>query len=450
MIKKYTKFLEEVTIKGNSGIPNDDYLSDSERRARARLGSNGNPLPEADFRLISQNGMELMRLLHISSSLIVGKERELEKLAKKAILSNYGSILDGVELDIRLVKRGEPKDLMEPGEMPVFRITNDPELRKEVDKAKLLNNIIQGEAKNTKSLLHTEEVKEGINGIFGKELGEFIFDTWDKMTKIADKMDWMVPVSAKSDMMEDDPNGLAGAVKVEWKGSDDKKDLSDKVLKSLENDGDIKDNEDDISELFSYGPKITAVGLDFPMLLHETVKGIYELIAAHSIPDDPEFANKIKSNVSSFADEAEDFRYGPEIASDLRDFVNSVIDSMSKTNSSIWEIDNLREFVFGKMVDRKYLTTDDFLKLFKGILSNTDEAKSKLKLIIGDVLKELGDVQTFNMDDLGLESPSEDEDDYSKLSKREIEKMIDDSLDDGNFTKVKELTEILNKYFPEK
>lgn len=93
MIKKYTKFLEEVTIKGNSGIPNDDYLSDSERRARARLGSNGNPLPEADFRLISQNGMELMRLLHISSSLIVGKERELEKLAKKAILSNYGSIL---------------------------------------------------------------------------------------------------------------------------------------------------------------------------------------------------------------------------------------------------------------------------------------------------------------------------------------------------------------------
>ncbi len=396
MIKRYNKFLEEVTIKGNQGVPeNPDYLSDSERRARTRVGD-GRPVPEGDPRLIMQTGQEMMRLLSISMRMMSGKEKDLEKLAKEVILSNYGSILDGVDLDIRLVGPGGPKDLMdsEDGDMPVFRLTNDPELRKEVDKAKLLNNVIQGEAKNTKNILHTDQVKDGVNEIFGDVDGKIIFDIWAKITKLADKMDWMIPISVKSDMIENAPDGLAGAVKVEWvrkeEEEEDKNDLADRILKSLEEGDDLEDNSDDISDLFSdTTPKITAVGLDFPMLLHETVKGIYELIASHSIPEDKEMANKIKSNVSSSADEAEDFRYGPEIAADLRDFVNSAIDEISKTNSSIWDIDNLREFVFGKMVDRKYLSTDKFLSLFKGILSKTNDAKSQIKSIINDVLKEL-------------------------------------------------------------
>lgn len=475
MIKKYTKFLEEVTIKGNQGIPNSpDYLSNVERRARTRLGDNGRPIPEGDPEMIMRNGQEFMNLVSRSSRMIRGKERELEELAKEVILSNYGSILDGVELDIRI---GNPSQLMrgEEGDPDPIRKTDDVELRREVDKAKILNNIIQGEAKNTKNILHSDQVKDGINGIFGDVDGKIIFDIWDKVTKIADKMDWMIPVSVKSDMMENAPQGMGGAVKVEWKAKEkdteeDRNELADRILKSLEDGNDLDDNSEDISDLFEEtSPKITAIGVDFPMLLHETVKGIYELIAAHSIPIDSELADKIKSNVTSFDDEAEDFRYGPEIAADLRDFVNSSIDDMSKSNSDIWEIENLREFVFGKMVDREYLPTDEFLLLFKGILSKTDSAKSKIKSIIGDVIKELNDVDESPMstyddsdyDDSDDEYPTqgqmEDEEtvddeevDYTSMSKKDLERMIDSSLDTGDFDKVKELTSVLNKLYPEK
>ena len=55
---------------------------------------------------------------------------------------------------------------------------------------------------------------------------------------------------------------------------------------------------------------------------------IYELIASIQFPaegsseEEIKMAQTVKLNVSSFEDEAEDFRTGPEIAADFRDFIN--------------------------------------------------------------------------------------------------------------------------------
>jgi hypothetical protein len=486
MIRKYKPFLEEISIKGNTGIPGESndrndpkYLSDVERRARARMGDRGRPLPEGDMRLLQQTGMELMGLVNRSLSMTDGKEKELEDLAKRVILDQYESILDGVELDIKLVKMGEPNKMMEEGEKeddPSYKITNDPDLKKEVDKAKLLNSVIQGEAKNTKNILHTDIVKDGLDSIFGDVQGKEIFDIWNRISKLADKLDWMIPVETRAEMMEEQPMSQAGAVKVEWnkkKADEDKNDLADRILKSLEKGEDLDDNEDDISDLFSdTTPKIKAVGIDFPMLLHETVKGIYELIAAHSIPDDAEFAKKIKLNVTSNADEAEDWRYGPEIASDLRDYINSVIDEMSKSDSKILEISNLREHFFGRMVDRNDMSTDDFLSLFKGILKKDPAVKNRCKSIISDIVKglrdydksqplpfEMDDVDGGNADsdvmdsdeeDIPIKSPNKKGVDYFDLSKGDLQRAIDDALDTEDYSKVRELTNVLNDKYPEK
>ncbi len=472
MIKKYKSFLEEITIKGNQGVPGEDdnqndpkYLSDVERRARNRMGNRGRPLPEGDHMLIHQNGMEMMELVRQSLSMTNGKERELEELAKQVILSQYETILDGVELDIKLVKPGEPSKMMDDGdeeEKPEYKLTDDPELKKEVDKAKLLNNIIQGEAKNTKHILHTDMVKDGLKTIFGEAQARSIFEIWDKISKIAEKMDWMIPIDIKADMMEKQPMGMAGAVKVEWnkkKVDEDKNDLADRVLRSLEEGDDLNENEEDIKELFDdTTPKIKAVGVDFPMLLHETVKGIYELIAAHSIPDDEELANKIKDNTTSFSDEAEDFRYGPEIASDLRDYLNEVLDEMSKTDSKISEMPNLREFFLGRLADRKSLSTDDFLMIFKGILKNDANIKTRVKSILSEIIKELRDFDKsqplpFEIEDDEDEikyTPKEMSSDYSTMSKIALQREIDNALDEGDYKKVKKITDVLNKNYPEK
>lgn len=483
MIKKYQRFLEEVTIKGNQGIPGEDkdkndpkYLSDVERRARNRMGDRGRPLPEGNPHLIMQTGREIMELVQRSLSMTEGKEKELEDLAKQVILSQYESILDGVELDIKLVKPGRPNDMMEEGEEdtpPDYRVINDIELRREVDKAKLLNNVIQGEAKNTKHILHTDMVKDGLRDIFGDAQGREIFTVWDRISKLADKLDWMIPVNVRADMMEEQPMGQAGAVKVEWNKKnvdEDKNDLANRVLDSLEEGDDLEKNEDEISELFDEtSPKIKAVGIDFPMLLHETVKGIYELIAAHSIPDDEELAKKVKLNVTSMADEAEDWRYGPEIASDLRDYVNSVIDEMSKSDSKILDIPNLREHFFGRLADRNQVKTDEFLKIFKGILKNDASVKRSVMSMISEIVKELRDFDKsqplpFELDyreedDDTMIASSEEEDeikyspkeiDYSEMSKRDLQTEIDNALDDGDYSKVREITDVLNKKYPEK
>ena len=271
----------------------------------------------------------------------------------------------------------------------------------------------------------------------------------------------MIPIPVRTRKMEEMPMGQAGAVKVEWnkkKEDEDKSKLAEDILKKLEDGESLNDNEEDISELLSdLTPKIKAVGIDFPMLLHETVKGIYELIAAHSISDNKEMAKKVKMNVSSLEDEAEDWRNGPELASDLRDYVNSVIDEMGKRESKILDIPNLREHFFGKLVDRNYLNTQEFLQLFKGILKNDPSVRNKVKEIIKEIFKEVSDFEksqfSFNDDDIEdqkLKNVKSDKKDYSQMSKSQLQREIDLALDIEDYDKVKEVSNVLNKKYPEK
>lgn len=462
-MKNYEKFIkEEISLRGNQGIP-DNLMRDTDAKAQRELG-----VRKDEPRQMQTYGPQIMGLVEKSQQLTYGglnrtrlEERmvKLEDLAKEVILSEYSTILENVDLDIKLVRPGKVSDdIPEMGEMeqkPQLTKLDDPEIRKEVDKAKIANNIIQGEAKNTKTILHSDIAKEGLQEIFGNGWKE-IFDVWDETIKIANKMDWIIPIDDKADMMVRMPQGLAGAVKVEWPEKEEetdpeaeKKALADKILKSLEKGDDLEDNQEDISELMSTGnPKIIARGIDFPMLLHESVKGIYELIAAAGIPDDEETAEIVKMNTSSFEDEAEDFRYGPYIAAALRDFVNKCDGSDKHPN--------MREHVFGKMMR---MPASEFLLLMKGILENKPEAKKQITDIIIEVDEEIREYEIGNIeseyddsDDSDVltppEGPEETEEgeedspkevDYSKMRQSELQKLMDDALDISDFDTVKKI-----------
>lgn len=453
-MKNFKKFLEEVTIKGNPGVPSEgdkrpedkNYLSDVERRAKSRMGLTGRENP-------GQFGPRMMQLLQTSLQMTRGKEEELENLAKEVILDNFSDILGDVELDIKLVRSGQDvanfmdEENDEQPEMPSFRQITDPELIKRIHKAKLGNVIIQGEAKNTKHILHKEEVKGAINEIFGEQRGTEIFRIWDELSKLADKMDWIIPIDVKADMMEMSPEGMAGAVKVDWEPKKDKEDEEDKE-QDLDNEVQVEEE--------SYSPVIRARGIDFPMLLHEAVKGIFELIAAVSQPGmdadekEIEMAETVKINVSSFEDEAEDFRTGPEIAADFRDFINENVKSSYTPN--------MRAFIFGKMMDPNYMTAAEFLNLFRGVLNATPDARRKIDDMIDEVIKELkeyelgealpgyNDSDDFELPEETSVVDEEDEEiDYSQLSQRKIQELIDDALDAGNYDEVKRLSQFLKE-----
>lgn len=473
-MKDFSKFIkEEVTIKGSSGIPGESgnhkktekqYLSDVERRARQRLGvpRDENPMfgpPQQTMRIFQ----ELNGLMQQSMRFIRGKEKELEELAKRIILSEYGSILDNVDLDIQIIRPGQVKNFMDEEcgdcESPSYQLLTDPEIKKEVDKRKILNNITQGEAKNTKRILAMPEVKDELIEILGDREGEEAHRVWTRITELADKLDWLIPVDVKADMMEQAPQGMAGACSVKWPGQksdEDSEDLSDKVLKDLEN-GDIDDDSEDLQELLSTGnPIIKARGVDFPMLLHETVKGIYELISAAGIPEDKRTAELVMLNTSSFSDEAEEFRFGPEIAADIRDFIN-------KSTKEIDKYPNIREHFCGKLAA---MPADEFLILVKNILSDSPSARTKVDEILDGIIKELDEFEykqalpnegdedeTYSEDDdegdishlLPKDEPVEEKPkkSYDDMTIAEIQREIEDAVAEENY----ELAGMLTKKY---
>ena len=479
-MKDFKKFLEEVTIKGNPGVPGEgekqpgdkDYIKDTEARAKARLGVSGRENP-------MQIGRRLMELVGQSQQATRGREEDLENLAKEIILQNYGEILDGVELDIKLVRSGadvaqfmqECEDEQEDEEAPNFRQVKDPAIINKIHKAKIGNNIIQGEAKNTKHIIATEEVKSGLVDIFGPT-AEQVLTMWKEMSNLADKMDWIIPIEVKADMMEKAPQGMAGAVSVDWKPKkkeekeeESSEDFAKRILDDLDKDDESDEDKEEFGEeVQATTPRIRARGVDFPMLIHETVKGIYELIASIQFPaedaskEEIEIAQTVKLNVSSFEDEAEDFRTGPEIAADFRDFINA---------NPKAEHPNMRAFIFGKMMDSNYISDVDFLKLFRGILNKTPDARKKIDEMIDEVNKELNqyelgqviDVEepTYNFDneeeeDTMLPGKSETEApqqqasvDYSELTQRELQELIDDALDKKDYKRVEMLAQYMKE-----
>lgn len=465
-MKSFSKYIkEEVQLKGNKGVP-DEFINKSDREVPQSLG-----IRKDDPRQMSQFGPRIMQLMGKSNSLLTNgltpnqienRFEKLEKLAEEVIRTQYGSILDNVDLSIKLLRPGkkvsdEMPEMNDVEAKPKLQKLNDPEIRLAVDAAKLRNNIIQGEAKNTKNILHSEQVKKGLEEIFGNQWEE-VFKTWDEITKVADKMDWIIPIEHKADMMERAPEGMAGSCKVEWPDKKEDDDISDKVLKDLESGKDITEIED-VDDLLNTGnPKVIAVGVDFPMLLHETVKGIYELISSVAIPEDPKKAEIVALNTQSFEDESEDFRYGPIIAGKLRDSINKC--------NSIDEVPNIREKVYGKMC---LMSDDNFLKLMMEILKETPLAISELQKLVDQSLYEERDYQQKMRDwevDQTFSKTNDDEEenvienepiasepkpeiesevDYSKMRQSDLQKILDDALDNGNFDLVRKITPFIRE-----
>jgi len=543
-MKNFSDFLSESKIRGTRGVP-DRYISDVERRAAHDMRDAGDPMElmrlvgEATDLLVvdainpRSTGRERHDILmRYFNGRLTGPEKasvrnifsQLEELAELIIRNNYGAILDNVDLDIKMITPGGVGQFMDDNKVEK-KVKAKPELDKNkeddikkkgedlnkksknptdksdkskddvdinkvksgIDRSKIANSITQGEGLNTKNILHSDEVKSELSRIFGDQKARRLFSLWDSITKLASKMDWEISIDDKARMMENQPQGMAGACSCEWpdapKATDDqKKNISDSLENGdLFNDDDddegggSNDAEKDLGELFSQGnPKIKAVGIDFPMLLHETVKGIYQMISAVAIPEDPTLANLVKMGTSSFEDESEDFRYGPYIAGDFRDFVNR--------NPKALDYPNIREFVYGRVLQ---LPDEDFFSLIEKILMSKVEgrdnqyARRTIDAIIDEIIEELkgydyqqaidsqkddteysesepemdGDSEIVDseMSDIDklISQSNQPKSKDRELSKSELQKEIDAALDKGDMTLVKKYGEELAKRFPD-
>jgi len=364
-MKTFGQFLkEEVDLTGNKGIPSD-FMSKSEEEARRSLGVRPDDERGEMPRIwpeFEQNMMQSNQLLRIDQN---GRElnreqleeriKSLEILAETIVREEFGDILDTaikpIELNIKLVQQGSvsnqisdirnvPQRAEQPSEeQQEEQDKRDEEKRKKeeeerseeekaehaeegeevpgtnlalaIDKKKLLNMITQAAGKATKDIIRVSEtVEQELTQIFGERQGKQILDCWVRMSDLADKMDWVIPINRKSEMMKNMPQGMAGACQVIWESHSGSEYNMSLLL------------EKEATKII-----IKSVGIDFPMLIHETIKGIYLFLQSGAVKKDKETAKIIKKATSSFMDEAQDFRYGPPALEMLVKFINKFPES---------------------------------------------------------------------------------------------------------------------------
>jgi len=427
------KFIQEASLRGNKSTP-DQYLNSIDSRAAQSLGTEA---PPQLIRKMIQLGGTIKRLQNqIGPSGLA----QLEKLAERTILDAYGSILGNTKLKISFPKDSEIPEMLQPvpAEPKNLKKLTDQGIIDEIMKRKISNNITQGEAKNSKKMLVMPEVRDGLRQIFGQAAGDEYLAAIKEITDVASSLDWKIPAQAQLEMWKNDRSGFAGSVKVDWEGPTADEDAAKKVLNDLANKD--LENIDTDSVLGESTPVITAIGTDFAMLLHETIKGIYELIASAGIPDDEETAQTVLMNTDTLSDELEDLRYGPFLAADLRDFINSIPEADS--------VENMREYVFGKLMQ---LPAEEFLDLMKQIFAKEEGAKLQIRAMILDIKNELQDweygaaMNRYDDEAITVEEPEadqpaeeDDEIDFANMTKSELDAMINKALDSGDI-------ELLNK-----
>jgi hypothetical protein len=462
MLKKYSKFINEASIEDNPSVPGDyrrGIESEEQQRLGVRPGDRGQEM---------QVGRELMDDYKIAQRMQSGKEQELSELAKKVIVSIYGELLKRyqITLDIKLATSEEVANFMknkssdedsDSPDMEQFREIVDEDLKNEIHKRKIANLITQGKAKSIKYLLDSTLLIDEIKEIY-KEKSKEILTVWKRMCDSAEKLDWLTNPTIRAQMMEINPEGFAGASYVGWKPKEE--DESEEEYKEWTGEESEEDMFDMEVEESSTTPVIFAVGVDFPMLLHETVKGIFELLSQPGLPEDESVARTVLMN-TGLSDEPEDWKYGPRIAKDFMTFLNE--------NERIDEIPNLREEFFRTLLDRKTMDTKDFLELIKGILTNAPEARAKVDSIIDDLINDLDyegqmeryeeemkeyerkmkEWEDYQKQGSSQEKPSEIEilksrqKDYSEMSQSEIQSLIDKAIDSGDFSTIDTLSKYL-------
>lgn len=491
-IKKYTRFVnEEITIKGSPGIPGEGPREEGETdylrtRLEQELRAKGMSPADVSGARPGRKEMDLMgRFMGLVGELgryCSGKEKELTDLATDVIKTYFAGIIAryGMKLDLAILRPGQIQPWMDqqdedvdlddiPEMMPQmeleFRRITDPKLRAEVHKRKIANLITQGEAKNTSQLINSPESRDGINKIFGAN-GARVSQLLNDILNTIYGRDLVMNPQAIADMMIANPQGMAGGSSV-----------------GLEGGGGEGDDEDEEGEAFT--PVIRARGVDYFILIHEAVKAIHEFCTLPGLPEEEE-DRRIVFTLNPLADEPEDWKYGPIVAADLRDFLNDAIEKYEKDNK-IGDLEakhgNVRTEIWKWIMDRNNMEAEDFLKLIRGCLSKTKTAQDEMQGIIKKVIKLIGDLEEYNKqmaeyeeqmreyeermrdyeeseyesdyDDDGegemwFGDDEEDETDYtpparasqaqpepgvdySKMSKRELEDLMNDALDRGDY-----------------
>jgi hypothetical protein len=327
---------ERTSIGKHKALPEGDESSFTQKIMGERFSEVVNRYKRAydvdkiDNREVMQS---MMPLVYDTMELEAKHLKELEKLAIDMIREEYDMGEDVVEINVELTpdiniegtkKHPTPK----PTSVEFDNHNQIIEANEEVYKRRFLNAMIQGAAKKCNHMFHM--VDDELTDIDPRLLNKY-----DKMMVSADYMYYIVPE------MENGVNG--GVVKVDFPTKDNPKAI------------------------------ITAQAMVFPVLIHELVKGVMELLSGHGLPKNKKIANFVIDKADFLAAEPWDMRIGPALWSRFTDAIDS---------------DNfhLKHHVYSELAA---LPVTEFNNKMREILGGTKEGKKIVKNIIDEVQSDL-------------------------------------------------------------
>ena len=279
-------------------------------------------------------------------------KKELEQLAINLVINEMGLNPDDVNFDAKIIGMGEvdnngfnmnntdtPDQVDIDNDQMEIEIFNDLEnLNLERAKRRLINSLIQGASKRGHYMYHL--VSEKLQEITGSEK---LLDLYGIMMSVNDLNYWQI-----------------GDVTIES--------MSDSKAGSM-----TIDNENENGNF-----TIKARGVNFPVLLHELLKGVYELIGSHGLPENPETAKKVIEVEDVLNKEMWDLRLGPAIWDRVK---NQLPDEVYEDDGKV-----LQQHIFMYLFK---LPAKRFLLFMREVMSGSDEGKKMMNDFVVSIKKRL-------------------------------------------------------------
>ena len=334
-------------------------FKDSVEKVRMAMGDTrtiqgGNAL----MQLMMTVGQAMQRLVMIQSQ----NKEELEGLAVQLVKDELGIPDGAMQFDAELVMQpmGAAEGMKSEPEMPseeeVKELMGDIEnFNLERAKRRFINSLIQGAAFKGGHMYNL--VRDEIN-----EINPQLMNLYAVTQALMEHAYWIFP----------DMEGMAGS-----------------------GGGQMGQSEFDPE---TDPPTVKARAVTFPLLVHELVKGVYEVFGTHGLPDDPRQAEMVLGAEDSLPAEIWDSRLGPVF---WEKFVNAYPMELFDEDKK-----HIQHYLFMRFSS---LSAEEFMRVAKLILSDDLKGQQYIQGMVDNIVKELKD-QEYR-DAMGDEDDDEGYDD---------------------------------------
>ena len=309
--------------------------------------------------------MTVMQSLQQIVSIQMNNKEELEKLAVDLVVKELGIPEGSLQFDAQLVMQpmSSAEGMKSKPEMPsqeeIEEFIGDVEtFNLERAKRRFINSLIQGAAFKGGHMFN----------LVSSELEEIdpnLMNLYTVSQALMEHAYWLFP----------DMEGMAGS-----------------------GEGQMGQEEVDTE---TDPPTVRAKALTFPLLVHELVKGVYEVFGTHGLPDDPKAAEMVMGAEDTLPSEIWDSRLGPVFWEKFQEAY-----PLELFEDDMKHIQHHLFFRFSK------LDAEQFFRVSKAILSGNPEGMAFIQRLVDEIVS---DLKKQEYEDTMKQYGSDDDDDVDDI-----------------------------------